>query len=617
MPGSGSAIDFGSDKTSTLPNYHLNMQYHTFGAPRPQDAGFVEKKRRQQINRRTWIIVMLGGLFTVLTTSSLYWGLGLAHLRGGLGLTHHKGDSLGQEGFPEERHDPLFNWFDVKPFPEMVYHPCFNGYECARLEAPMDYHRTDGKGKKVAIAITRLPAKVPVTDPRYGGPVLINPGGPGGSGVSQVLRNGKATQIIVDSALTPNETIHDEEGVHKYHDIIGFDPRGVSRTTPAIACFPDSPTRDMWQLQNEASGLLGSSEDSFYRNWYRSRALAQGCSKSTGTTFDGTEPVGEHVNTVPVARDMLEIVERHAEWLSKEGQKAQVDSDMMTGYDSTRAIEKRTAWHRNATKLQYWGNSYGTVLGQTFASLFPSRVQRMVLDGVCDTQDYYFGTWFTNLIDADKILSRFFLYCTDAGPSRCSFFATGGPDAIRTAYEDLLLDIFRVPLAVPSSATRGPDVITWSDVKSMVRLGMYQPLIYLPMVADLLTDIRSGNGSLFADYKAMEHLPSCPSAACQDAGPYSQECIGVGENGLDAQFATLCTDGEGLGDLDEVSFQEYWHALQQQSRVLGDWWAHTRLGCVGWKTKAKWRFAGPFEGNTSWPILFIGNTLDPVTPLNK
>ncbi|GAB7353862.1 hypothetical protein MBLNU459_g4221t2 [Dothideomycetes sp. NU459] len=478
----------------------------------------------------------------------------------------------------------------------------------------MDHHRTDGQGKKVAIAITRLPARVPITDARYGGPVLTNPGGPGGSGVSQVLRNGRATQIIIDSDMDPNST---EDVSHKYHDVIGFDPRGISRTTPGIQCFPDSLSRDNWMMQNEALGLLGSSEDSFMRNWYRSRALAEGCSMSTGSTHDGTEAIGEHVNTSPVARDMLEIIERHAQWVEKQGKAAAVKSNSNTEQETAQAIMTRTRWVRGGTRLKYWGNSYGTILGQTFAAMFPDRIDRVILDGVCDSHDYYFGTWFANLQDADKILGRFFDYCDEAGPESCSFYSPGGPDGIKKAYDELIQDVFQHPRAVTSTATRGPDVITWSDVKSMVRLGMYQPLIYLPMVSDLLADVATGNGSLFADFKHMEHDPSCPSAACKAAGPFSPECVGAGDNGVDAQSAILCTDGEGLGQIDESAFQTYWHALQRQSKVMGDWWAHTRLGCVGWKTKAKWRFEGPFGGNTSHPMLFIGNTLDPVTPLRK
>ncbi|KAH0395430.1 hypothetical protein KCU89_g10338, partial [Aureobasidium melanogenum] len=98
------------------------------------------------------------------------------------------------------------------------------------------------------------------------------------------------------------------------------------------------------------------------------------------------------------------------------------------------------------------------------------------------------------------------------------------------------------------------------------------------MVADLLTSISSGNGSLFADFKAMANTFSCPGEECVSAGPFSDECD-QGDNGPDATLAILCTDGPGLGDIDETSFQEYWHALQHQSSVLGDWWAHTRLGC--------------------------------------
>ncbi|THX27402.1 hypothetical protein D6D12_05502 [Aureobasidium pullulans] len=495
-----------------------------------------------------------------------------------------------------------FSWHDIEASPELYYHQCYEDYQCAKLQVPMDWWRNSSRpGKNISIAVIRLPAKVSVTDPRYGGAVLTNPGGPGGSGVAQMLRNGRATQIIVDAEMDPNTTSANSEA--RYHDIISFDPRGIAHTTPGIHCFPDSLARSTWALQNEALGLLGSSEDSFYRNWYRSRALAEGCSAATGTTEDGSEAIGEHVNTSPVARDMLEIVERHADWVSKQ-----------VSAETSPEVVERLRYVRGEPKIKYWGNSYGTIIGQTFASMFPDRINRIVLDGVCNAHDYFFGSWFSNLSDADLILERFFSYCYSAGPEDCSFYSASGAAAIKQNYKDLLSHIFEHPMVVPSSRTRGPDVITWSDVKSMVRLGMYQPLIYSPMVADLLTSISSGNGSLFADFKAMSNTFTCPGDECTSAGPFSDEC-NQDDNGADATLAILCTDGPGLGDIDEESFQEYWHALQQQSQVLGDWWAHTRLGCVGWKTKAKNRFEGPFAGNLSHPILFIGNTLDPVTPL--
>lgn len=67
-------------------------------------------------------------------------------------------------------------WDEIVPSQELKYHNCGDEFQCARLEVPMDYQRTDGKGRTFSLAVVRLPAKVPVTDPRYGGAVLINPG---------------------------------------------------------------------------------------------------------------------------------------------------------------------------------------------------------------------------------------------------------------------------------------------------------------------------------------------------------------------------------------------------------------------------------------------------------
>lgn len=79
------------------------------------------------------------------------------------------------ESTPSEASSP-FSWHEITPSKYLNYHDCGDGFQCARLEVPMDYSRSDKQNRKFALAIVRLPAKVPIEDPRYGGAVLINPG---------------------------------------------------------------------------------------------------------------------------------------------------------------------------------------------------------------------------------------------------------------------------------------------------------------------------------------------------------------------------------------------------------------------------------------------------------
>jgi hypothetical protein len=98
--------------------------------------------------------------------------------------------------------------------------------------------------------------------------------------------------------------------------------------------------------------------------------------------------------------------------------------------------------------------------------------------------------------------------------------------------------------------------------------------------------------------------------------PYRCPCDpsqGQFDNGRDALTAVACNDGDDVpGDL--KSSQEYFELLTKASS-WGELWAGIRMSCAGWPKFPKDHFQGPFEANTSHPILLIGNTADPVTPL--
>ncbi|KAL3469938.1 TAP-like protein-domain-containing protein [Aspergillus californicus] len=505
--------------------------------------------------------------------------------------------------FPE----PQFSWNQITPSQSLEYHECFGGFQCARLDVPMDYHRVDGPGTRMAIAIARLPAKVPVTDPRYGGAILINPGGPGGSGVLQALLSGRNIQTIVDASAIPS----DSGESNRYFDIIGFDPRGVNNTSPGFSCFPNLFSQKSWELQAEADGMLGSSAGSFMRNWQRAIALNTGCSRAiTNPSGLGGDVLGEHTNTPPVARDMLEIVERHGEWREKQSLAARPH-----GCTKQQAqVLARTKWNQGQERLLYWGRSYGTVLGATFAALFPDRIERMVLDGVVDSNKYYSGVGPEPIGDSDAIFEKFTLYC-DAIGEGCPFYAPGGPVSIKESYKALENSLLNTSMAVLPSAMRGPEVVTWTDLKIVLRIAMYQPLAGFLILADIASDLLKGDGSRLADFKHGRRSPSCPSNECLISGPWSSDCQVPGQNELYSSSAILCSDAEYMQDTDQHAFQNHWRSLQKLSSVIGDYWAHVRLDCAGWSVKPKWKMSVPVTGNTSHPLLFVNNILDPVTPL--
>ncbi|PYH71127.1 alpha/beta hydrolase [Aspergillus vadensis CBS 113365] len=530
----------------------------------------------------------------------------IIHICGGL-----KRSKSVEQQLPSPTPDKSFEWEDIAPTEQLVYHPCFDHHECARLSLPMNWNRTDGEGSKIALAVIKVPAKVPVTDARYGGAILLNPGGPGGSGVSLVFRYGKAIQTIVDSPESPSA----DSASGKYFDVVSFDPRGINNTTPNLSCFPDSATRKAWFLQLEAEGLLGSSEGAFDTRWARYEAFGMSCNQQGVTASKDGEWIGRFMNTAPVVADMVELVERHGEWRERETERllsADSNTPAAEANSDAERISLHNRWNKGEEKLLYWGFSYGTILGSTFAAMQPHRIHRAVIDGVCNADDYYAGNWLTNLQDSDAAFDKFFEYCQTAGPSSCPFALGGDPDDLKSRYEQLLTNLISGPIAVPPSGNRGPEIITYSDVKSLVVQALYTPLKSFNLVARLLTELEQGNGSSFADIKyEAKQWPAPPP--CDSSKQYKAP----GESDQEAGRTILCTDGPGLDGTAKEEFRSYWNRLQGQSKAVGDFWAEIRMSCVRIETRPEWRYDGPFTGNTSHPLMFIGNTYDPVTPLRN
>lgn len=449
------------------------------------------------------------------------------------------------------------------------------------------------------MAIVKLPARVPIDDARYGGPILINPGGPGGPGALFALQAAKSLQWVVD---TPSDPVSAKDDA-RFFDIIGFDPRGIGETKPAATCISDSAAAWSWRLRESEAGILGSSDAALGRLWSMTHAFGSSCKIAMDKT-DGPD-IKQYMTTAFVARDMLEIVERHAEYNAQQSAKARHNN----GRRSALRNSPQLKYIPGEAKLQYWGFSYGTFLGSTFASMFPDRIGLVVLDGVVGSFDYNHSFGNGSLVDNEKAMESFYSYCLLSGPRVCPL-ANGSTTttAIRERTQKIVQSLYHNPYIL--NAEDAPEVITYSDIKSTIFSSIYQPQISFKPLGYLIPQIEAGNGDLI-DYLSkpfrLTHKLSCDNGTVPS----------ISYTGDVPTFAILCADGIDQQNLGLDEFTDYWHLLHNMSSAAGDIWAMLRMKCAAWKITASYKFDGNFGGVTSHPILFVSNTADPVTPLRS
>lgn len=202
------------------------------------------------------------------------------------------------------------------------------GARCGKLAVPLDH--ADPNGRKIRIAVSRIKATAPAA--KRQGPLVINPGGPGGEG----LRISASLKADLPRSVSSS------------YDLIGFDPRGVGASRPALACksgYASGP-RPAYKPVTGRLKPPGPNE----RRWLkRSKAYADACAKRSGDLLP-------FLSTEDVARDL----------------------DLL-----------RQAL--GAARINYYGFSYGTYLGSVYATLFPNRTRRLVFDGVVDPRNVWYA----------------------------------------------------------------------------------------------------------------------------------------------------------------------------------------------------------------------------------
>ncbi|EXJ80513.1 hypothetical protein A1O1_08658 [Capronia coronata CBS 617.96] len=511
-----------------------------------------------------------------------------------------------------------FSWDTIPATGQLQYHECYGSFQCSRLEVPLDWSNQSNPNN-VTLAIVKLPAVVDVTDESFGGTIVINPGGPSGSGVGIVLQSGRGVQRIVDS--------------DKHFEILSFDPRGVAFSTPSLACFQDNAARNLLAVLGVGAGSLENSHYAMDVKWGIDQGLGRLCdSASNGIYPDGSD-IRQYVSTALVARDMVEIVDQVDAHLRKEvhsrRQSLRSHQAIMAPVSDPPAL------------LNYWGLSYGSYLGNTFASMFPERVGRMVLDGVVDADDYTATGWTTNLQDNNKTWAKFFEFCFEAGP-KCALFdpSATGPQDIRDQVDSFLAELKDNPL--PLVYNGNAVLLTYFEMKANIHLCLYLPNQLWPLLAVSLKSLMDGNLlSLVSLQETAEQWRKATSNRFSPALPFQlsqyQPQSTYGETGddlpagypwqLEAGVSILCGDGDDITSTTKAEYEEYLSLLQSQSPLVGSIWAEIILHCIHWPAAVRPapenRFTGPFQSNLSdydprgSPLLFIGNTADPVTPLRN
>lgn len=392
-------------------------------------------------------------------------------------------------------------------------------FQCATAKVPLDWS-TPSAGT-VKLALIRHYA----TGKRLGS-LLVNPGGPGASGVSFVRDS-------LDYAVDKN--------LQEHYDIVGFDPRGVGSST-AVKCYDAAKMDDY--IFGITPGTRGS--DSWIQASTRQASdFAAACKQNTGALLG-------QVGTTSAARDL----------------------------DVLRAV-------LGDAKLNYLGYSYGTLLGSTYAGLFPKHVGRMVLDGALDPSSSSFDV---NLGQSKGFEQELSAYLTDCLQRSGCPFSGSLNDALSTV-SNLLASLDASPIRNSDGRELGANTMVTAIIYPLYDSSAWSAL------DNLFKDVMAGSAKV---------------AFILADGYYDRNSNGTySDNSTEAFTAVNCLDY--ASNADPATMRTQAAELTKAAPVIGPYMSYGDIGCAVWPYKPT-RAEAPIHAPGAAPILVVGTTGDPATP---
>jgi pimeloyl-ACP methyl ester carboxylesterase len=392
------------------------------------------------------------------------------------------------------------------------------------------------------------------------GSLFINPGGPGGSGV--------------DFALDAAPFLFTQD-VRDRFDIVGFDPRGIMRSDP-LRCFGTPRQWDPY-FTPFAFPLTAAEVDAWIAG---DRYLDAACEKRG-------EAILDHMSTANVARDMDRL------------RQAVGDAE-----------------------LTFYGVSYGSMLGQTYANMFPDKFRALVIDGVLDPVAWTTGapgqqhlpmsTRLRSDQGAQDTLNEFFRLC-DEGEDACPLAGGAGAEARYAALADALR---ADPILIEDPSTDESFEYNYSFLIGDTLGALYNSYTW-PDFALFLAFLEeraapSALGNALAAFRGTRALARSSKELSRAAGGYvTKRGFPHYPNFIEGFPAVACADSDnpdsyeswvGAGAMADAAFGYF-----------GRIWTWATSICAEWPGADPDRYTGPFDTETDEPVLVVGAKWDPAT----